>query len=276
MPKTLFITGASRGLGRAIAEAALARGDRVALTARRPETMSDLLDAYPDTAAAFALDVTDEHAARTAVASAVERFGGIDVLITNAGYSDISSVEDTDLAALRAVVDTNFYGVVNVVKAALSTLRHAGTGHIVQISSVSGRLAPAPGLAPYVAAKFAAEGFMEAVALEVAAFGVRVTIIEPGRMATEISSAMTIAEPSEPYAEMLAPFTARFVGGQSGGTTADDAADFVLRALEIENPPLRLPLGAAAFQAILAAEQKKTDELRRWSSFSLTADRQAK
>jgi NAD(P)-dependent dehydrogenase (short-subunit alcohol dehydrogenase family) len=272
MAKTLFITGASRGLGRAIAEAALARGERVALTARRPEAVSDLVDGYPDTAAAFALDVTDALAAQRAVASAVDRWGGIDALITNAGYSDISSVEDTDLAALRAVVDTNFYGVVNVVKAALPTLRRAGSGHIVQISSVSGRLAPAPGLAPYVAAKFAAEGFLEAVALEVAGFGVRVTIIEPGRMATEISSAMTIAQPSEPYAELLAPFTARFVGGQSAGTKAADAADFVLRALELDDPPLRLPLGTAAFQAILAAEQKKMDELQRWSSFSHAAD----
>jgi NAD(P)-dependent dehydrogenase (short-subunit alcohol dehydrogenase family) len=270
--RTIFLTGASRGLGRAIAEAALAAGHRVALTARDPKSVDDLVGAYPDAAAAFALDVTDAGAAHRAMHEAVERFGVPDVVITNAGYSDIVSIEDCEHADLHAAVNTNLWGVVNVVKAALPLLREAGRGHLVHISSVSGRLAPAPGLGPYVTAKFAAEGFLEAVALEVAGFGVRVTMIEPGRMATTIAASMTVPDATEPYAALLAPLAASYANGASAGTTPADAARFVLDVTDLDEPPLRVPLGASAFEHILAAEKRRLTELENWEQFSRSAD----
>jgi NAD(P)-dependent dehydrogenase (short-subunit alcohol dehydrogenase family) len=270
--KTFFLTGASRGLGRAIAEAALAAGHRVALTARNPESVADLVKTYPDTAAASALDVTDAAAAQRAMDEAVARFGPPEVVVTNAGYSDIVSIEDANLDDLHSVMNTNLWGVVNVVKAALPILRTDGRGHFIQISSVSGRLAPAAGLGPYVAAKFAAEGFMEALALEVAGFGVRVTIIEPGSMATTLASSMTIPKASEPYMELLAPLTAAYAGGTSTGTTSADAAQFVLDVTELDAPPLHIPLGGSAYEYILAAEQKRLSELQHWEQFSRSVD----
>ena len=194
----------------------------------------------PETAAAIALDVTDAVAAQRAVETAVERFGVPDVIVTNAGRADIESIADAELSSLRAIVATNLWGVVNVVKAALPLLRAAGRGHLVQISSVSGRLAPAPGLGPCVAAKFAAEGFLEAIALEVAPFGIRVTMIEPGRMATTIASSMRIPEPSTPYA----PLAAAWGNGATRGVPPAAAARFVLEITELDRPPLRVPPGA--------------------------------
>lgn len=266
--KTIFVTGASRGLGRAIGEVALAAGHRVVLTARDPKGLADLVDDYPATAAALALDVTDAAAAEHAMAATVQRFGVPDVVITNAGYADILSVEDTDLAALRSIVETNLWGVVHVVKAALPVLRESGRGHLIQISSVSGRLAPAPGLGAYVTAKFAAEGFLEAVAQEVSGFGIRVTIVEPGRMATSIASSMSIPEASEPYRALLAPLASAYAEGASSGTDPAHAARFVLDVADLEEPPLRLPLGESAFERILAAETRRLAELTAWEQVS--------
>ncbi|MCU1686953.1 MAG: short-chain dehydrogenase/reductase [Amycolatopsis sp.] len=270
--KTFFLTGASRGLGRAIAEATLAAGHRVVLTARNPESVGDLVAAYPRSAAAFALDVTDAAAAQAAMDAAVKHFGVPDVIITNADRADIVSIEDVGLADMHAVVDTNLWGVVNVVKAALPLLREAGRGHFVQISSVSGRLAPAPGLASYVAAKFAAEGFLEALALEVAGFGIAVTIVEPGRMATSIASSMAIPAPSQPYAALLHGLASAYADGASAGTTAESAARFVLDLSALDRPPLRVPLGSAAFEHILAADNRRLTELGEWEKFSRSAD----
>ncbi|WP_409463702.1 SDR family NAD(P)-dependent oxidoreductase [Amycolatopsis sp. GA6-003] len=143
-----------------------------------------------------------------------------DVVVTNAGYSDIVGIEDADLASLRAVMEMNLWGVVHVVKAALPMLHEVGRGHFVQISAVSGRVAPAPGLGPYVTAKFAAEGFLEALAKEVAGFGIRVTIVEPGRMATSITSSMAIPEPSAPYAALIAPLADAYARGASAADAA--------------------------------------------------------
>ncbi|XHU08267.1 SDR family NAD(P)-dependent oxidoreductase [Amycolatopsis sp. WGS_07] len=196
-----------------------------------------------------------------------------DVVVTNAGYSDIVSIEDVDLASLRAVVETNLWGGVHVVKAALPVLREAGRGHFVQISSVTGRVAPAPGLGPYVTAKFAAEGFLEALAKEIAGFGIRVTIVEPGRMATSIVSSMAIPEPSAPYAGLIAPLADTYASGASAETDPAAAARFVLEVIGLDEPPLHPPLGGSAFQHILAAEQNRLAELAEWESFSRAAER---
>jgi NADP-dependent 3-hydroxy acid dehydrogenase YdfG len=266
--KTIFLTGASRGLGRTIGEVALAAGHRVVLTARDPKSVADLAGRYPRRAQTLALDVTDPAAAEHAMAAAVERFGAPDVVITNAGCSDIVSIEDADLVTLRSVVETNLWGVVHVVKAALPILRETGRGHLIQISSVSGRVAPRPGLGPYVTAKFAAEGFLEAVAAEVSGFGIRVTIVEPGRMATSIASSMSVPDASEPYAGLVAPLVAAYANGASEGTDPGQAARFILDVADLDEPPLHLPLGESAFDHILAAERRRLTELTDWEQVS--------
>jgi NAD(P)-dependent dehydrogenase (short-subunit alcohol dehydrogenase family) len=186
MRRTLLITGSSRGLGRALAARALADGHQVVAAARAVEAVADLVERYPDTARAAALDVTDPGAARDAVQLAVREFGRLDVVINNAGYANVASIEDTPLADFRAQLETNLWGAVNVTRAALPVLRAQRGGHIMQISSVSGRVAPVAGPGPYVTAKFALEGFSEALALEVAPLGVKVTIVQAGRMATSL------------------------------------------------------------------------------------------
>jgi NAD(P)-dependent dehydrogenase (short-subunit alcohol dehydrogenase family) len=176
-----LITGSSRGLGRAITEAALAAGHQVVATARRPEQLDDFGAAHGDRVAPVALDVTEYDAATHAVQTAVERFGRLDVVVNNAGYADLASVEDMSIDAFRAQIDTNFLGVVNVTKASLPVLRAGGSGHIIQISSVGGRIANA-GLSAYQSAKFAVGGFSEALAQEVGPVGIKITVLEPGGM----------------------------------------------------------------------------------------------
>lgn len=270
--KTIFLTGASRGLGRAIGEAALTAGHRVVLTAREPGMVADLAAKFPETAAAVALDVTDAVAVDKPMTEAVERFGVPDVVITNAGYTDVVAIEDAELGRMRSVVETNLWGVVHVVKAALPLLREAGRGHLVQISSVSGALAPRPGLGPYVTAKFGAEGFMEAVAGEVAGFGIRVTIVQPGRMATSIATSMAVPPASASYAELVAPLAAAYADGASAGTDPAQAARFVLDVTDLDAPPLRVPLSGPAYDRILAAEQARHAELIEWEQFSRSVD----
>ena len=197
--KVWFVTGSSRGLGRALVEVALEAGDRVAATARHPERLQDLVDKYGDAVLLLRLDVTDYDAAARVVAQAQETFGRIDVVVNNAGYSDLGSFEDTTIDSFRTQIDTNFYGVVNVSKAAVPVLREQGSGHIFQVSSLSVRVS-APGLTAYQAAKWAVAGFSSGLAQEIAPFGVKVTVLEPGGMRTDwAGSSMTIPQPSAPY-----------------------------------------------------------------------------
>jgi NAD(P)-dependent dehydrogenase (short-subunit alcohol dehydrogenase family) len=184
MPLVYLVTGSSRGLGRSITRAALTAGHRVLATARRPEQLDDLVAEFGDRVRPFALDVTDYDAARAAVAAAVSTFGRLDVVVNNAGYANLASVEDITIEDFRAQVDTNFFGVVNVTKAALPVLREQGSGHVIQISSLGGRIGNA-GVAAYQAAKFAVGGFSESLAQEVAPLGIAVTVLEPGGMRTD-------------------------------------------------------------------------------------------
>ncbi|WP_410810843.1 SDR family NAD(P)-dependent oxidoreductase [Micromonospora sp. 067-2] len=270
MQRVFLITGSSRGLGRELARAALAAGNLVVATARDSTAVQDLADAHPDTARAITLDVTDPQAAEAAVQVAVRDFGRLDVLINNAGYANVASIEDTSLADFRAQVETNLWGAVNVTKAALPVLRQQRGGHVVQLSSVSGRLAPAAGLGAYVTAKFALEGFSEALAVEVAPFGVRVSIVEPGAMATTLATSMTLPEPEAHYAEALAPMLNLYGGPQAGqyGTDPARAAALIPGLLDLPEPPLWFPLSADALHYIRAGEQRKLAELDRWADLS--------
>ena len=191
MSKTWLITGSSRGLGRHLAEAVLEAGNNLVATARRTESLNDLVEKYGDRVRVVALDVTDPAAARAAVAATVEAFGRLDVLVNNAGYADVAAIEDMPEADFRAQIEANLFGVVNVTRAALPIMREQGAGHIIQISSVGGRVG-VPGLGAYQAAKWAVGGFSEVLAKEVASFGIKITVAEPGGMRTNwAGSSMT-------------------------------------------------------------------------------------
>jgi NAD(P)-dependent dehydrogenase (short-subunit alcohol dehydrogenase family) len=192
---TWFITGSSRGFGRALVEAALAAGHQVVATARRPEQLHEIVQARPDALLAVALDVTDAAAATAAIGAGVERFGRIDVVVNNAGYANVAPIETGDDRDFRTQFETNFWGVYNVSRAAIPQLRAQGGGTIVQFSSIGGRVGGSPGIASYQAAKFAVDGFSRVLAVETAPFGIRVVVVEPSGFATDwAGSSMTVHE----------------------------------------------------------------------------------
>src|SRR5471032_1659536 len=208
MSSVWFITGSSRGIGLELAKAVLAAGHRLVATARRPEDLASLVEQYGERVRAVALDVTDPASARAAVQQAVEAFGRLDVVVNNAGYGNIASIEEGDDADFRAQMETNFYGVVNVTRAALPVLRTQRSGHIIQISSIGGR-AGSPGLAAYQSAKWAVEGYSEVLAKEVGPLGIKVTIVEPGGFRTDwAGSSMSVVQPGEAYRESIGAFLA--------------------------------------------------------------------
>ena len=183
--KVWFITGTSKGFGRVWAEAALARGDRVAATARDVTTLAPLVDRYGELVAAIKLDVTDKAAVDASIAEAHGRFGRLDVVVNNAGYGLFGTIEEVSEADARDQIETNLFGALWVTQAALPIMRAQGSGHIIQVSSIGGVNAfPTIGL--YHASKWALEGFSQSLAAEVAQFGVKVTLIEPGGFATRV------------------------------------------------------------------------------------------
>ncbi|MGW2052578.1 oxidoreductase [Streptomyces sp. NPDC001840] len=273
MSQVWFITGSSRGLGRAIAEAALAAGHRVVATARKPAQLDDLVRIYGDQVRAVALDVTDAEAARAAVRGAAETFGRLDVVVNNAGYGDIAAVEDVTDADFRAQIDTNFYGVYHVTKAAVPILREQGSGHIVQISSSGGRMST-PGLAAYQSAKWAVAGFSEVLSRELAPLGVRVTVIEPGGLRTDwAGSSMTIPEISEPYRGTVGAM-AEMVRGMDGQQTGDPAkaARVILGLPEMAEPPVHLLLGSDAYNYVTESDRARTESDAKWRELTESID----
>lgn len=273
MSQVWLITGSSRGLGRSLAEAVLAAGHQLVATARKPEQLSDLVAKYGDKVRAVALDVTDTSAARNAIQTAIDRFGRLDVLVNNAGYGNIAAIETGIDEDFREQIDTNFYGVVNVTKAALPVLRKQRSGHIIQISSIGGRLG-VPGLAAYQSAKWAVEGFSEVLAKEVSPFGVKVTIIEPGGFRTDwAGSSMQIAEVHADYQQTvgLVAEHSRIRNGQQPGDP-DKAAQVILHVADMEKPPLRLLLGSDAFFIAGAITKNLAAEDEKWKDLSLSTD----
>jgi NAD(P)-dependent dehydrogenase (short-subunit alcohol dehydrogenase family) len=271
MSKVWFITGSSRGLGRALAQAVLAAGHRLVATARNPEELRDLVATAPDRSRAVALDVTDPAAARKAIAAAVSAFGRIDVLVNNAGYANVASIEDFPEDDFRAQVETNFFGVVNVTRAALPVLRAQRDGHIIQVSTIGGR-SGSPGLSAYQSAKWAVGGFSEVLATEVRSLGIRVTIVEPGGMRTDwAGSSMRVLESRPEYQGVLAPFTSMRGDAVMRGDPAK-IAQAILRISDEKNPPLHLLLGSDAFfLANLVGERRRADDAR-WKSLSVSTD----
>jgi NAD(P)-dependent dehydrogenase (short-subunit alcohol dehydrogenase family) len=272
-PTVFFLTGSSRGLGRAIAEAVLDAGHQLVATARNPESLEDLVAAHPDQVLPLALDVTDAAAADAAIAAGRERFGRIDVVVNNAGYADIAAIEDVDPDDFRAQVDTNLFGVVNVTKAALPVLREQGGGHVIQVSSVGGRMAT-PGLAAYQSAKWAVGGFSSVLAAEVAQLGIKVTVLEPGGMQTDwAGSSMQVPPISDPYQ----PTVGRSAAMHNTDTLAlgDPAkvAGVVLQIAATDDPPLRLMLGSEAYAYATAAARAQAESDERWHDLTASTDR---
>ncbi len=274
MPTTWLITGSSRGFGRKLAEAVLAAGDQLVATARRPEQLDDLVARYGAQVRAVALDVTDAQAARAAVAVAIETFGSLDVVVNNAGYGNVSAFEETTEEDFRAQLDTNLWGVVNVTRAALPVLRRQRSGHILQFSSIGGRIT-SPGLAAYQTAKWAVEGLSGVIAQEVAPLGIKLTVIEPGGFRTDwAGSSMTVAEVGEDYAETVGRFASFVRDGHDGQQPGDPAraAQAILRLVALEEPPRRLLLGSDAYAYAQAADAASLEEDARWRALSVSTD----
>ncbi len=264
-----LITGSSSGFGRQLADAALRAGDRVAATARRTETLDDLVASAPDRVLAVPLDVTDADQIDAAVAATRSRFGRIDVLVNNAGHGSVGAVEELDDAELRALMDTMFFGAVAVTRSVLPVMRAQGGGAIVQMSSMGGQVTM-PGFGAYCAAKFALEAISESLAAEVAPFGIRVLIVEPGAFRTSFGGAgMQRSRDSGVYAETVGP-TRAAVDAMDGSQPGDPAkaAAAILLALGSEAPPLRLALGGDAVEAIGAALGRRWADLDAWAAVS--------
>lgn len=240
--KVWFITGASRGFGRIWAEAALTRGDRVAATARKVEDLADLRDRFGDAVLPLSLDVTDTEQVQHVVDEAHAHFGRLDVVLNNAGYTLVGTVEEASDADIRAVFDTNFFGAVHVVQAALPYLREQGSGHIVTVSSSLG-IGPMPLIGFYCATKAAVESIHESLAPEVKGFGIKVTLIEPGAYATDFASPTSLK--MAPGMDTYADLRARVFGGLASEERGDPQAttEAILSVVDSEEPPLRFASG---------------------------------
>lgn len=273
MSQRWLITGSSRGIGRALSQAVLDAGHRLVATARDPARLADLVQRHGDAVRVAALDVTDAAAARRAVDAAVDSFGGLDVLVNNAGYGNIDSVEDTGLDEFRRQIEANLFGTIIVTKAVIPVMREQRSGHIIQFSSVGGRIG-APGRAAYSAAKWGVEGFSEVLAREMALIGVHVTVVEPGGFRTDFagsSSSLTEGRPEYDAVVGAAARMQRSYNGQQPGDPAR-AAQVILRIASAQQPPFRLPLGSDAVSAIEQADDARLEELRRWRELSVSTD----
>lgn len=271
--KVWLITGSSRGLGRAIAEAALESGNKVVATARNSSQLQDLKNTYGDQVAIISLDVTNETAAENAVQYAIDHFDHLDILVNNAGYGNINSIEETSMTDFRAEIETNLFGTIIVTKAALPSMRKRRSGHIIQVSSIGGRIGSI-GRGPYAAAKWGVEGFSEVLAKEVGPLGIKVTIIEPGGFRTDFAGSSSIINDGIPDYDATVGATARFQRDYNGKQPGDPkkAAQAVLKIADMSSPPLRLLLGTDAFNGAVRYDQLKTVADKQWSDLSKSTD----
>jgi len=274
MSKVWLVTGSASGLGRNIAEAVLASGDRLVATARDPRRLEDLVKKYGDQIRTAPLDVADERAARAAVQVAVDAFGRLDVVVNNAGYGDIAPFEQLSRERFRALIDTNFYGVVYMTRAALPVMRKQRSGCILQISSVGGRLTR-PGNAGYHAAKWAVGGLTESVAKEVAPFGVKMCALEPAGIRTNWGVRANENTPDLlPDYEPSVGAVINALKPYWGKETSDPVkvAQVVLRLAESDQLPAHLLLGSDAVQYAGQAEATRAADAERWRDVSVSTD----
>ncbi|MGW1544646.1 oxidoreductase [Streptomyces sp. NPDC002309] len=270
-----FITGASRGCGLELARQALERGDRVVATARRPEGVVDALAGHGDRLLAVALDVTDEARAASAVQSATDAFGGIDVLVNNAGRGVLGAVEETSDEAARAVYDTNVFGLLNVTRAVLPVMRRQGRGHVINLSSIGGFDGVA-GFGVYCSTKFAVEGLSEALHQEVSPLGLKVTVVEPGYFRTDFLDGTSLHVEERVITDYAA--TAGAVRGAVPGLNHAQPGDpvkgaaAILTIVDADEPPLRAQLGSDCAEAMDRKVARLSQESRAWRHVALSTD----
>jgi len=265
--KVWFVTGSSRGFGRHWVEAALARGDAVAATARNPDSVADLSERYGDAVLPLALDVTNRKAVFDAVARVHSHFGRLDVVVNNAGYGLFGAIEEITEAQARAQLDANLFGALWVTQAVLPIFRQQRSGRILQVSSIGGVLA-FPILGLYHASKWALEGFSDALAQEVAQFGIRVTLIEPGAYGTDWRGSSAVwAEPIDGYAALRE--ARRTPIAKSGDPAA--TAPAILKIVDADDPPLRFFLGAVPFELVKDVYAKRLEAWAQWMELSRSA-----
>lgn len=273
MAKVWFVTGSSRGLGRAVVEAALSSGASVIATARSVQSLDALAETFgPDRFLALTLGVTKESEVINAIRAGHQKFGRIDVVVNNAGYANTAALEDMDIQDFRQQMDTNFMGVVYVTKAVIPILREQGSGHIFQVSSIGGRLGT-PGLSAYQSAKWAVGGFSTVVAQELAPLGIKVTVLEPGGIRTDwAGSSMKIDEVSEPY-ERTVGVVAQMLRGLSGSEESlpEKIAQIIVNLSEEKDAPLRLVLGPQAVEFAAKAAEELTASDQKWQDVSLSS-----
>jgi NAD(P)-dependent dehydrogenase (short-subunit alcohol dehydrogenase family) len=269
--RTWFITGSSRGFGREWAIAALERGDSVAATARDTGSLDDLVERFGDRILPLKLDVTDRAAVFDAVETAHRRFGRLDVVVNNAGYGQFGLIEEISEAEARAQFETNVFGALWVTQAALPILREQGSGHILQVSSIGG-ISAFPNIGIYNASKWALEAFSQSLAQEVAGFGVKVTLIEPGGYSTDWGgSSAKHAAPLAAYDE----FREQAAEARKAriGTPGDPMAtrEAVLKVVDAEHPPLRIFFGDGPLRTATADYESRLAEWREWEPVSIEA-----
>jgi NAD(P)-dependent dehydrogenase (short-subunit alcohol dehydrogenase family) len=269
-----FITGSSRGFGRALAASALAAGDRVVATARRPGQLEEFTREYGGRVLPLALDVTDAAAVQAAVSAAVARFGRLDVVVNNAGYANLAPIETGDEADFRTQFETNFWGVYHVSRAVIPHLREQGGGIIVQFSSVGGRVGGSPGIASYQAAKFAVDGFSRVLAVETAPFGVQVMVVEPSGFDTDWAGpSMTIHDIPADYDATIGAMH-RLMRASTAGPAGDPerGAEIIVQAVKRDHPPSHLLLGQTAVDMALDYSRRQLTEATAWEGVSRSAD----
>lgn len=269
MSKTWFITGTSRGFGRAWTTAALERGDRVAATARDTTTLADLVDRFGDAILPIRVDVDDRAAGIAAVRTAHRHFGRLDVVVNNAGYGHFGAIEEVTEDEARAQMETNFFGALWITQAAIPLLREQGGGHIVQVSSIGGVLAY-PLLGVYNASKWALEGFTEALAQETAPFGIKTTLIEPSGFATDW--ALSSSAHSQPNSHYQPLRDAMADWGDAPAPTAQDSVEAFFQAVDAAEPPTRLLLASSGYDTVLAVHEQRMATWRAWEKVSRSAD----
>ena len=271
-----LITGCSSGLGRALCARVLERGERVVCTARNVGTLGEFQTRYPEQVTALSLDVTDAAAVKRVADEALARTGGIDVLVNNAGYGVVGALEELDEDAVRTAFDANVYGPYRLIRALLPSMRMRGKGHILNVSSMAGFVGT-PGFCFYSATKFAIEGMTEALAQEVASFGIKVTLIEPGPFRTGFRGRnLYSAPPMDAYAATVGKFR-KMLADTDGKQPGDPrrGADAMIAVVEAEKPPLRLPLGEMCVQQIRGKLERVREELDRWQAVSLATSFEA-
>jgi NAD(P)-dependent dehydrogenase (short-subunit alcohol dehydrogenase family) len=269
MAKTIFITGASRGLGRIWTEAFLKRGDQVIVAVRNPDTFNKLASGYSSTLLVLQLDVTDKKACFAAIAKAKAHFGTIDILINNAGYGHMGAIEELNEEEARAQIETNVFGLLWVTQAVLPIMREQRSGHIIQLSSALGVIA-IPTMGIYGASKFAVESIGETLAAEVSAFGIKVTILEPNGFSTDFYGAsLAQSKPMAAYDDVRNALYASLNPDDSGVPEA--TAEAVLKLVDAENPPLRLILGKAGFPWIKHTYADRIKTWEEWQDVSVAA-----